>query len=144
MSDLLFHLPEWHLQAACRGIKNPDIFFPHGNGSTAEALAICAECPVKDLCRQDAIDHNRIGIWGGTTRPERRAVREHREHRPPVQTGEKVGMAAINAAKTHCKWGHEFTPENTRIYSGKRACRTCYKARLRARRQARTGKRVAA
>jgi hypothetical protein len=29
--------------------------------------------------------------------------------------------------QTHCKSGHEFTPENTYIYprSGKRACRAC-------------------
>lgn len=28
--------------------------------------------------------------------------------------------------KTHCKWGHEFTPENTAVQHGKyRACRAC-------------------
>lgn len=33
---------------------------------------------------------------------------------------------AVNAAKTHCKRGHEFTPENTRnMKSGGRACLTC-------------------
>ena len=31
------------------------------------------------------------------------------------------------ARKTHCKHGHEFTPENTRIYKGKRACKICLK-----------------
>lgn len=32
----------------------------------------------------------------------------------------------FNAAKTHCKHGHEFTPENTYIRpSGYRTCRTC-------------------
>ena len=31
-----------------------------------------------------------------------------------------------NARKTHCKWGHEFTPENTyRDRNGNRGCRTC-------------------
>ena len=32
-----------------------------------------------------------------------------------------------NSIKTHCKWGHEFTPENTKPQSGKkgRRCRTC-------------------
>lgn len=33
-----------------------------------------------------------------------------------------------NMSKTHCKWGHEFTPENTFNY-GKRVCRTCHYAR---------------
>ncbi|KDE14258.1 hypothetical protein N505_0105420 [Rhodococcus aetherivorans] len=36
-----------------------------------------------------------------------------------------------NASKTHCKWGHEFTPENTIPNSGgrNRACRTCARNR---------------
>jgi len=45
-------------------------------------------------------------------------------HRVNVIRG--CGQAAVNAAKTHCKRGHAFTPENTRIVSGsKRHCRTC-------------------
>jgi hypothetical protein len=41
-----------------------------------------------------------------------------------------VGPTAINAQKTHCIRGHEFTPENTgwhRKYGG-RFCRTCVNA----------------
>ena len=35
-------------------------------------------------------------------------------------------ITAKNAAKTHCKRGHEFTPENTRwTAAGYRQCRTC-------------------
>jgi hypothetical protein len=30
-----------------------------------------------------------------------------------------------NMTKTHCLRGHEFTPENTRIYRGIRVCRAC-------------------
>lgn len=36
---------------------------------------------------------------------------------------------SLNRAKTHCKRGHEFTPENTRrLNSGSRLCRTCVRA----------------
>src|SRR5574343_1346000 len=36
------------------------------------------------------------------------------------------GGAAINARKTHCKHGHEFTPENTyEQANGCRGCREC-------------------
>ena len=35
-----------------------------------------------------------------------------------------------NQKKTHCIWGHEFTPENTYFYNGGwRACRACHAAR---------------
>ncbi len=43
------------------------------------------------------------------------------------------GPTALNAAKTHCKRGHEFTPENTYYRrdsaNGLRQCRTCIRAR---------------
>ena len=38
--------------------------------------------------------------------------------------------AALNAAKTHCGEGHEFTPENTYVdRSGSRECRACRRRR---------------
>lgn len=37
-----------------------------------------------------------------------------------------VGASAINAKKTHCKYGHAFTAENTELDPrGNRSCRTC-------------------
>ena len=36
-----------------------------------------------------------------------------------------VGEAAKNINKTHCKHGHEFTPENTYDNHGGRGCITC-------------------
>ncbi len=40
-----------------------------------------------------------------------------------------VGPTAVNARKTHCCRGHEFTPENTLLSSGRRYCRACIKVR---------------
>jgi HNH endonuclease len=47
-----------------------------------------------------------------------------------------IALAAINARKTHCYKGHEFTPENTRLRDGRRAraCRICQRATKKARR----------
>lgn len=44
-------------------------------------------------------------------------------HLDVVGRGENARNGA--AARTHCKRGHEFTAENTRIRSGKRVCVAC-------------------
>ncbi len=51
------------------------------------------------------------------------------DHLEPVSLKTNIlrgtGLAAINAKKTHCVRGHEFTPENTYRSSSGRDCRTC-------------------
>lgn len=51
------------------------------------------------------------------------------DHLEPVTRRENVlrgdGLAALRAKQTHCKSGHEFTPENTYTGSGGRSCRRC-------------------
>lgn len=42
-----------------------------------------------------------------------------------VNTLRGVGPSAINAQKTYCPKGHEYTEENTYIHSGKRYCCIC-------------------
>lgn len=46
---------------------------------------------------------------------------------PRENTLRGIGPSAKNAVKTHCKHGHPFTPENTRIdhRTGNRSCWTC-------------------
>ena len=38
----------------------------------------------------------------------------------------------VKPRATHCQRGHELTPENVTLYRGKRRCRLCYNARMRA------------
>lgn len=45
---------------------------------------------------------------------------------------------AINGARTHCKNGHAFSPENTRIIRHGRSCRECQRAYDRRRRPRKT------
>jgi len=54
------------------------------------------------------------------------------DHLEPVSHADNVrrGSAAERkAAQTHCKHGHEYTPENTSVSYGRRSCRTCMRAR---------------
>lgn len=64
------------------------------------------------------------------------------DHLEPVTHRENVlrgdSPTAINARKTHCKRGHEFTVENTYVTpsTGGRNCRTCLALHARRRRSA--------
>ncbi|MEW2066665.1 HNH endonuclease [Streptomyces sp. NPDC007346] len=44
---------------------------------------------------------------------------------PRENTLRGTSPAALNAKKTHCPKGHEYTPENTRVLAGSRYCRAC-------------------
>ena len=51
----------------------------------------------------------------------------------PLTPGGGAGSpgARFNALKTHCPWGHEYTPANTIIHHGSRECRECVNERAR-------------
>lgn len=53
----------WRLEAKCRDIADPDVFWSsHGRA----ALVICASCPVRQQCYDYAIEtKQRFGIFGG-------------------------------------------------------------------------------
>lgn len=60
------------------------------------------------------------------------------QHLEPVTARQNTlrgdGPSARNAAATHCRHGHEFTPENTYLRRGRRGatwrdCRTCKRRR---------------
>lgn len=57
----------------------------------------------------------------------RRCVRP--DHLDPVTVRENAlrsnSPLAKKARQTHCKWGHEFTPENTYRWRTNRICRAC-------------------
>lgn len=76
------------------------------------------------------LDH--VRAWGCTNK---HCVRP--DHLEPVTHLENLrrgdAPAAQNRRKTHCKNGHEFTLENTRItHEGKRQCLACARDRQRA------------
>lgn len=75
----------WRRDALCTQIDVGDMFYPEKGGSTVEAKRVCFACPVRALCRDDALAvGERFGIWGGLTERERRKVR----HGVPVDVVE--------------------------------------------------------
>ncbi|MEU1202084.1 WhiB family transcriptional regulator [Streptomyces sp. NPDC005813] len=72
-------MSDWRESAACRSV-DPDLFFPIGNTGPAvlqieEAKAVCRACPVREACLRWALDTGQaIGVWGGTSEAERRAL----------------------------------------------------------------------
>ena len=70
----------WMVDAACRGLDNPDpIFFPRKRKGVktdySAAKRICADCPVRMSCLAFAIAHKIAdGVWGGYSDSERKAI----------------------------------------------------------------------
>jgi WhiB family transcriptional regulator, redox-sensing transcriptional regulator len=58
----------WRDQAACRDVVTAeyDPFFADAAELQAEAIAICATCPVRDACLTFTVrTGQQYGIWGG-------------------------------------------------------------------------------
>jgi hypothetical protein len=93
-----------------------------GTQQTHRALYEIVVGPVPDGMQLDHLCRNRA-----CCNPDHLEVVTRREN---IMRGEST--AAINARKTHCKRGHEFTPENVhRGPTGARQCITCTRMRTR-------------
>jgi len=68
----------WREEAACKGLDT-SVFFPASDADAGPAKAVCAGCPVRDLCLEWAIaSRQEDGVWGGLTDNERRRLRRRR------------------------------------------------------------------
>lgn len=70
--------PAWVDHAECRG-ASAAVFFPERGESIASAKAICAVCPVRIECLEEALEANeRYGVRGGLSVTERQTMRRTR------------------------------------------------------------------
>lgn len=64
----------WRDKARCVGL-DPNIFFAD-DGDVSRAKEVCHGCEVQAECLDYALKNNvDFGVWGGSSGPERRAVR---------------------------------------------------------------------
>lgn len=78
---------DWQLRARCRGMDSALFFHPEGERGPTRAWrirtakAVCAECPVVQECRTQALNvGEQYGIWGGLSESER-----YRDGRPAAR-----------------------------------------------------------
>ncbi|MFD3734491.1 WhiB family transcriptional regulator [Streptomyces sp. NPDC058632] len=73
-------MDDWRTRATCRD-EDPDLFFPIGTSGpallqTEQAKAVCRRCPVQQQCLDWAMESGQsLGVWGGTSETERRALK---------------------------------------------------------------------
>lgn len=78
----------WRDQANCLGM-DPDLFFAHRGESVEEARAVCMACEVRVDCLEYAITNGeKLGLWGGLTERQRRALRAKRRR-------ERLGLGPV-------------------------------------------------
>ena len=79
------------------------------------------QCKRGHKLTEDSVYLSKAGV-----RSCRECLRENTARWRELHPVEKVGNS--NQRKTHCKRGHEFTPENTYEYKGNRQCKACMRA----------------
>lgn len=113
----------WTEQAACKTL-DPRIF-DEDNPNNAQAMQICASCPVRAVCLSDANQTGSEGVIRGGTLDTRRPANRSG---PPRQS--------------HCNRGHNLSGTKVAIReNGRRVCLECAYARAkayRARKKAKT------
>ena len=71
---------DWRSLGDCRGSELA-LFYPDDDdmGTELAAKAVCAECPVRGQCLEQALDdREKLGVWGGLSARERRSILRRR------------------------------------------------------------------
>jgi WhiB family transcriptional regulator, redox-sensing transcriptional regulator len=96
-SDDVTRSMDWMSRGACQ-LEDPELFFPIASeGSAPEqinaAKQICLCCAVRRECLAFGLTTRPDGIWGGTTKGERTAIRRRPARLAALTTGWPVPQA---------------------------------------------------
>ena len=90
---------DWRHRAVCRDV-DPEWFFPTAekgpvhDAEVERAKGVCAQCPVRAQCLDDALARLPYGIAGGLTEGERRGLKRQRA----VAVAGSAGVGAARPA----------------------------------------------
>jgi WhiB family redox-sensing transcriptional regulator len=74
--DAIGDVPEWQLDAACRGLDT-DMFFPERGEPVEQARNVCRSCTVANACATFSLANGeKWGLWGAMSEADRRRVRK--------------------------------------------------------------------
>lgn len=96
-----------------KNFKVHRLAWEEANGPIPRGLNVCHTCDVPACC-------NPGHMFLGTQLDNVTDMRVK---------GRFKGGSSLNALKTHCPQGHEYTPENTMTFNGMRSCRCCMNER---------------
>lgn len=83
VASWLVEREEWQEQARCRG--KTDMMFPAKSGNFDAPKQLCRSCPVQFQCLEYALrTKQHLGVWGGTTERQRKAIRSRRRKQQQV------------------------------------------------------------
>lgn len=101
MADYGHPIDRWWNHGACRG-HDPNLWFPEWPkpNEYRQARKICATCPVRKQCLDDALKREtgslRYGMFGGTTPLERERISENNGHPQANPQGSNNGAMAAS------------------------------------------------
>jgi WhiB family redox-sensing transcriptional regulator len=85
----------WVVESGSQGLEHP--------GTVTKMIEVCRECPVRRECLEDALSEDAFtvqGVWGGTTRTERRAAQNAAARERSTPTREIVFQTGYRGEKT--------------------------------------------
>lgn len=108
-------LPRFDGRQACHQVGGAlAAVFSDGAGSPADveaAKALCSGCPFLRGCRDYALDHDVVGLWGGLSFLERWDQRNRAGNTVPISASDELDELVVAWRRTHRRTQSRAEPE---------------------------------